>query len=105
MEITGTIHAILDEKIIGDDLRLKDVVLIYKSGQYDKSLAVTLWGDNCDWPISVGQDVKFSIDLSSREGKTGQWFTSAKAWKYEIKGEADTTAPVETVADGEDLPF
>lgn len=90
-------------------------------GQYPRDVAVTVFNGRVDIASLVqGDNVKVSIDLSSREYQ-GRWYTSVTAWKVEKVGVGTPVAgapvaaapsagapsgPVEqTQAGGDDLPF
>lgn len=88
-------------------------------GQYPRDVAVTVFNGRVDIAsLAIGDNVKVSIDLSSREYQ-GRWYTSVTAWKVEKVGvpgaaPAAAAAPAGTApagpaeqpqAGGDDLPF
>lgn len=57
-------------------------------GQYPKKVCLQLFGDRVNqYPVSVGQDVKVSFEIESREYQ-GRWYSSITAWKVEYSGNA-----------------
>ncbi len=50
---------------------------------YPKKVHFDFFGDKADqYPLSVGQTVKLSFDIESRE-YNGRWYTSIRGWKAE----------------------
>lgn len=86
-------------------------------GQYPRDVAVTVFNGRVDIAsLVVGDNIKVSIDLSSREYQ-GRWYTSVTAWKVEkvgVAGAAPAAAAAPSApagpaeqpqAGGDDLPF
>ena len=123
MEIEGKIITILPEATgqgKNGMWRSRDAVL-ETGGQYPKKVCFNLFGDFIDkWPIAIDNHVKVHFDIESRE-YNGRWFTGIKAWKVEVQGGQQVTAPMAAGTDiftgnaapaanapaagGNDLPF
>lgn len=55
---------------------------------YPKKVHFVLFGDRADqYPLSVGEQIKLSYDINSREFN-GRWYTSIDGWKVEKGGTA-----------------
>ncbi len=89
--------------------------VIETAGQYPKKVCMQLFGDKVNECPNVGDEVKVSFDIESREWN-GKWFTQLNAWKVERQGaqaasqpayqQAQPQAPATTVAPQvDDLPF
>ena len=79
MEIIGKIIVALPEQSgvskAGNSWKKKEYVLETQE-TYPKKVHFDLFGDKADkYPLSVGQTVKLSFDIESRE-YNGRWFTS-----------------------------
>ncbi len=87
MEIEGTVYAVL-APVSGQSARgnwvRQEMVIETKSGEFDRKLALTFWGDKTAQLANLqkGELVKVFFDLDSREFN-GKWFTTAGAWKIE----------------------
>lgn len=86
MEITGKIIVALPEQSgvskAGNSWKKKEYVLETQE-TYPKKVHFDLFGDKADkYPLSVGQTVKLSFDIESRE-YNGRWFTSIRGWQAE----------------------
>lgn len=93
MEITGKIIVALPEQNgvskAGNSWKKKEYVLETQD-TYPKKVHFDLFGDKADkYPLSVGQTVRLSFDIESRE-YNGRWFTSIRGWQAEV---VDETAP------------
>lgn len=123
MEITGKIILALPEQSgmskAGNAWKKREYVLETQE-QYPKKVFFDFFGERADqYPLSVGDVVKLSFDIESRE-YNGRWFTSIRGWKADkvdanaIGLEQDPTPPP-TVSDvstativgdeNDDLPF
>ena len=97
MEITGKIIAALPEvggtSAKGNAWRKRDYVLETQE-TYPKKVAFNFFGDRIDqFPLAVGQLVKISFDIESREFN-GRWYTDVRAWKAEpADAQAAAAAP------------
>lgn len=61
---------------------------------YPKKVAFNFFGDRVDqFPLEVGQVVKISFDIDSREFN-GRWYVDIRAWKSEPADAAAAPAPV-----------
>lgn len=106
MEISGKIIQALPETSgtskAGNPWKKREYVLETQE-TYPKKVCFNFFGDRADqYPLTVGDVVTVSFDLSSRE-YNGRWYTDVSAWKAEKR---DATAapgapmpPVNTPAD------
>lgn len=86
MEIIGKIIVALPEvsgtSKAGNAWKKKEYVLETMES-YPKKVFFDFFGDRADqYPLQVGQIVKLSFDIESRE-YNGRWFTSIRGWKAE----------------------
>ena len=84
MELIGKIIQILplQEGVskAGNPWKKQEYILETLGTQYPRKVCFNLFGDNVDkFPMQVGQDVKVSIDIESREFN-GRWYTDVRAW-------------------------
>ena len=91
MEITGKIIVALPEQSgvskAGNTWKKKEYVLETQE-TYPKKVHFDLFGDKADkYPLSVGQTVRLSFDIESRE-YNGRWFTSIRGWQAEPVNDA-----------------
>jgi hypothetical protein len=88
----------------GKEWKKSGVVLNYKDGDYEKTVMCTVMGDKVDALQSVqpGTDIEVSINIESREYNE-RWYTDVKAWKWEVVGQGQTAANVQSTNDP--LPF
>lgn len=123
MEITGRIVAVLPEaggiSKSGKAWKKREYVL-ETTEQYPKKVCFQLFNDKADqYPMQVGQEVKVSFDIESRE-YNGRWYTQVSAYKVENINAQPTDVtpslyhqPVQTTqqqidpnpAQRDDLPF
>lgn len=97
MEITGKITLALPEQSgvskAGNSWKKKEYVL-ETLDTYPRKVHFDFFGEKADqFPLSVGQTIKLSFDIESRE-YNGRWFTSIRGWKAEA---ADQQQPQQTV--------
>ena len=97
MEITGKITLALPEQSgvskAGNSCKKKEYVL-ETLDTYPRKVHFDFFGEKADqFPLSVGQTIKLSFDIESRE-YNGRWFTSIRGWKAEA---ADQQQPQQTV--------
>lgn len=97
MEITGTIIQAMPEvsgiSKAGNAWKKREYVIENNEGQYPRKVCFTCFGDNADRIVlAVGQRVKVSFDLESRE-YNGRWYTEVRAWRAESLDAAQ--APVQ----------
>ena len=97
MEITGKITLALPEQSgvskAGNSWKKKEYVL-ETLDTYPRKVHFDFFGEKADqFPLSVGQTIKLSFDIVSRE-YNGRWFTSIRGWKAEA---ADQQQPQQTV--------
>lgn len=93
MEITGKIIVALPEvggtSTKGNQWKKREYVLETQE-TYPKKVAFNFFGERVDqYPLQVGQTVKISFDIDSREFN-GRWYVDIRAWKAEP---ADAAAP------------
>jgi hypothetical protein len=98
MEITGKIILALPEQSgvskAGNSWKKKEYVL-ETLDTYPRKVHFDFFGEKADqFPLSVGQTVKLSFDIESRE-YNGRWFTSIRGWKAEP---ADQQMPQQAVS-------
>lgn len=98
MEITGKIIVALPEQsgtsAKGNAWKKREYVLETQE-TYPKKVAFNFFGDRVDqFPLQVGQMVKISFDIDSRE-YNGRWYVDCRAWKAEA---ADAAAPAQMPA-------
>lgn len=96
MEITGRItHAfpeVTGTSKAGNAWKKREYVLETVE-TYPKKVFFDFFGERADqYPLQVGQTVKLSFDIESRE-YNGRWYTSIRGWKAE-----DAGAPVAQAA-------
>lgn len=123
MEITGKIILALPEisgtSKAGNAWKKREYVLETQE-QYPKKVHFDFFGERADqYPLSVGDIVKLSFDIESRE-YNGRWFTSIRGWKADkvdanVIGLEQAPTPPPTVSDiapdaivgdeNDDLPF
>lgn len=88
--------------------------VIETAGQYPKKVCLQLFGDKVNECPNVGDEVKVSFDVDSREWN-GKWFTQLNAWKVELQGASapaqqaasayHTAQPQAGAAQNDDVPF
>lgn len=66
--------------------------VIETPGQYPKKICFLLFGDKVNECPQVGETVKVSFDIESREWNT-RWFTNLNAWKIERQAAPNPYAP------------
>ncbi len=98
----------------------QEFILEYQGGNFPIQVCMNVWGDKVSEldKHQVGDNVKVSFDLSSRE-YNGRWYTDVRAWRIEPVGVAPSgtvvpppppTTPFPTADDlsspvEDDLPF
>lgn len=97
MEASGKVIAVCDPETgvskAGNNWK-KRTCVIETQETYPKKIAFTLFGDRMDqYPMNVGDMVKVSFDISSRE-YNGRWYTDISAWKVEPATAAPAAGPV-----------
>ena len=91
MEVTGRIIVALPEQggtsKAGKEWKKREYVLETEE-TYPKKVAFNFFGERADqYPLTVGQRVKISFDIDSREYQ-GRWYVDCRAWKAEEPGVA-----------------
>lgn len=86
MEITGKIIQALPEvsgtSQRGNTWKKREYVLETQE-TYPKKVFFDFFGERADqYPLTVGQEIKLSFDIESRE-YNGRWFVSIRGWKAE----------------------
>lgn len=102
MEVIGKItHAFPEVSGVskaGNNWKKREYVLETQE-TYPKKVFFDFFGERADqYPLAVGQMVKLSFDIESRE-YNGRWFTSIRGWKAESADGGATTMqpPVDTM--------
>lgn len=98
MEIIGKIIYALPEMTgvskAGNPWKKREYVLETQE-TYPKKVHFDFFGDRADqFPLQVGQMVKLSFDIESREYQ-GRWFTSIRGWKAEDPNAAPMGQPAQ----------
>lgn len=98
MEITGKIIVALPEQsgtsAKGNAWKKREYVLETQE-TYPKKVAFNFFGDRVDqYPLQVGQMVKISFDIDSRE-YNGRWYVDCRAWKSEPADAATPQPPTQ----------
>ncbi|MBO5054371.1 MAG: DUF3127 domain-containing protein [Muribaculaceae bacterium] len=106
MEIIGKIIVALPEMTgtskAGNAWKKREYVLETQEN-YPKKVHFDFFGEKADqYPLTVGQTIKLSFDIESRE-YNGRWFTSIRGWKAEnieagMGAPAVATAPVQAAS-------
>ncbi len=112
MEITGTLIQVLTPQTgTGKNGQWKKQdFIIETTDMYPKKICLAAWGDKIDISkFSVGQTVKASFDVESRE-YNGKWYTDVKAFNLQLVNKNDKNDGGESgmkVIDvnDDDLPF
>lgn len=107
MEITGKIIVALPEVTgtskAGNAWKKREYVLETQE-TYPKKIFFDFFGERADqYQLSVGQEVKLSFDIDSRE-YNGRWFVSVRGWKAEPVNAAAGAAPAAPAAPGYNAP-
>lgn len=67
----------------GNPWKTREYVLETINESFPRKIAFDFFGDKADlYPLNVGDMVKLSFDIESREYQ-GRWFTSIRGWKAE----------------------
>lgn len=100
----------------------KQNFVVQTDGQYAKKICFQLFGDKVGECPAVGNEVKVSFDIESRE-YNGRWYTQLNAWKIEKIGashpsqapaqqgweaaypQPQQAQPTPSPTQGDDLPF
>lgn len=101
-EISGTVISIYDPvsgtSAAGKTWSRQDYVIETKE-TYPKRINFSIWGDRVNKSsIQQGKDITASVDLDSRQGKNGGWFSSIQAYRI-VEGITMQQQPM-TVPDG-----
>lgn len=96
MEVTGKIIVAMPEvggtSAKGNAWKKREYVLETLE-TYPKKVFFNFFGDRVDqFPLQVGQVVKISFDIDSRE-YNGRWYVDVRAWKAEAPDAAPQAAP------------
>lgn len=87
MDIQGRIVQILPEvegvSKSGNSWRKQEFILQTKSGNYDRNVCITLFGDRVDqFQIAEGDEVRVGVDIESREFN-GRWYTNVNGYRID----------------------
>lgn len=113
MEVVGKVKVIGDEQQVSTSFKKRELVVATED-QYPQIILIEFVQDKTDLlnGLSVGQDVKVSINLGGREwvnpaGET-KYFNTIKGWRIEKLSDVpqQNSQPTGQVADSiPDLPF
>lgn len=96
MEISGRIKKIFDEQTFGSGFRKKEIVVTTQE-QYPQDILVEFTQDKIELlqPLSIGDEIKVSINLRGREWINpegiAKYFNSISGWRVEKVG-AETSS-------------
>ena len=123
MEITGKVHAKMDEKQISDNFVKRDFVIEFaENPQYPELISFQLIQDKTDLidPYEVGQEITVAFNLKGRKWTNPKgedvYFNTLQAWKIQPAGQAASAPPAAKTKEPEwlandsggedaDLPF
>lgn len=104
MEISGRIKKIFDEQTFNSGFRKREIVITTQE-QYPQDILVEFTQDKIELlnPLSIGDEVKISINLRGREWinpeGVAKYFNSIQGWRLEKVG-----AETPTMNQFQDLP-
>jgi len=108
---TGTIKSISEEVQVTDSFK-KRVFVLTTDDMYPQDLEIECVQDNTTIldKVKVGESVEVSINLRGREytkkdGSGLGYFNSINAWKIDTLKAMSASPAIETVAEGDGLPF
>ena len=88
MEVSGKVKVVGGEQQVSPTFKKRELV-VTTDEQYPQSIMIEFVQDKCDLlnNVTIGEDVKVSINLGGREwvnpqGET-KYFNSVKGWKIE----------------------
>ena len=100
MEITGKVHAKMDEQQISDNFVKRDFVIEFaENPQYPELISFQLIQDKTDLidPYEVGQEITVGFNLKGRKWTNPKgedvYFNTLQAWKIQPAGQAASTPP------------
>ncbi|MCQ2975357.1 MAG: DUF3127 domain-containing protein [Bacteroidales bacterium] len=96
LEIEGKLTKILPERSGEGKNGHWSVIdfIIEIPGQFVREAAFSVWNNRIDLSsLQIGENLKVSFDISSRQGSTGAYFTSLTAWKIDKIGVGGNAAP------------
>jgi len=91
MEVIGRIKKIFDEQSFASGFRKKEIVITTQE-QYPQDILIEFTQDKIDLlkPLSIGDEVKISINLRGREWinpeGVAKYFNSIQGWRLEKAG-------------------
>ena len=98
MEVSGKVKVVGGEQQVSPTFKKRELV-VTTDEQYPQSIMIEFVQDKCDLlnNVTVGEDVKVSINLGGREwvnpqGET-KYFNSIKGWRIEKNQAAAPAAP------------
>lgn len=114
LKITGTITHIGETVQISEKFKKRDLVITFKSGEYDNDAAFQLSQDRTALgdTLAEGQEVEVHFNIRSRE-YNGKYYTNLDAWRVVATQQAPQpqaqasvpTAPAVAEGSIDDLPF
>lgn len=119
MEIKGTVYKLEDVQTISERFKKQDIVVEVeneRNPEWNNFFQITFTQDRVDLleNIKVGSEVTIQTNARGRkwtpkDGGEERFFTSLDGWKIEVSEEQPPvnmpTAPVNTGAEVDDLPF
>ena len=100
MEVSGKVKVVGVEQQVSPTFKKRELV-VTTDEQYPQSIMIEFVQDKSDLlnTVSVGENVKVSINLGGREwvnpqGET-KYFNSIKGWRIEKNGDAPVQEPVQ----------
>lgn len=90
MEITGSVHEVLDERIITEKFKIREFALRVDNGQYPETILFQTANQTIKLLDSLiqGETVKVHFNIGGREAK-GRYYNSLKCFKIEVVGKSD----------------
>lgn len=96
LDLTGTLIKVLPE-VTGAGKNgnwVKQEFVLETEDQFPKKVCMSLWGDKVAEikKYAIGDKLTASLNLESREYNE-RWYTEARAWRLELAGAAQQSAP------------
>jgi single-strand DNA-binding protein len=113
MEVTGKVHLIGEEQVVGSAGTFKKrTIVIVTDEQYEQYIPIDFVQDKCSFldKFKVGQEVNVSVNVRGNEYQ-GKFYVSLNGWRIKHDGEqsaspTQTAQPAGQVPDNvSDLPF
>lgn len=91
MTVQGIIVSIGELQVISDKFAKRQLLITRPEEKFNPELAIDFINkasDSLDTLVE-GQEVTIELNLSSREGKDGRWWSSISGWKVELVASKD----------------